>query len=48
MPFEKALAAYLAFDRLQTKDVTVYEKTKLFKLHITPYFEGKNLAHTQR
>ena len=43
MPFEKALAAYLAFDRLQTKDVTVYEKTKLFKLHITPYFEGKDI-----
>lgn len=38
--FEKALDAFLAFDKLQTKDVTLYEKRRLFALHITPYFRG--------
>lgn len=43
MPFEKALAAYLAFDRLQTKESTQYEKVRLFEKHITPFFKGRDI-----
>lgn len=43
MPFEKALAAYLAFDRLQTKESTQYEKVRLFEKHITPFFRGRDI-----
>ena len=41
--FEKALAAYLAFDKLQTKESTQYEKVRLFSKHITPYFRGRDI-----
>lgn len=43
MPFEKALAAYLAYDRNQTKESTQYEKVRLFKKHITPFFKGRDI-----
>lgn len=41
--FEKALAAYLAFDRIQTKESTQYEKVRLFSKHVTPYFRGRDI-----
>lgn len=43
IPFEKALAAYLTFDRAQTKESTQYEKVRLFAKHITPYFKGRDI-----
>lgn len=43
MPFEKALAAYIAYDRTQTKESTQYEKVCLFEKHITPYFKGRDI-----
>lgn len=43
IPYETALAAFLAFDKLQTKESTQYEKTKLFAKYITPYFKGKDI-----
>lgn len=46
--FEKALAAYLAFDKLQTKDVTQYEKSRLFSVHITPYFRGRDIRNIDK
>lgn len=47
--FEKALAAFLAVDKVQTKESTQYEKVGLYAKHITPYFRGIDIrAITKR